>query len=221
MLTPMMSAYMLKAAPPPEPDGRLMNGYLKLVRLCLAHRWWTMTAAITFFVGSLALIPLLPTGFIPPDDHSQTLVRLELPPGSTLAQTREAAEQARLVLMKLEHVKSVYTAIGGGSAGLVAAAGAAQLGTKVALIERDRMGGDCLNHGCVPSKALIRASRAAAELNFVRALDGRVDAGPGFSATMRRLRLLRALVAPFDVVRAREGAFGGRHIASVVAMRPK
>lgn len=51
--------------------------------------------------------------------------------------------------------------IGGGSAGLSVAAGAAAFGVPVVLIERDRMGGDCLNHGCVPSKALIAAARHA------------------------------------------------------------
>ncbi len=51
--------------------------------------------------------------------------------------------------------------IGAGAAGLSVAAGAAQLGVRVVLIERDRMGGDCLNTGCVPSKALLAASRAA------------------------------------------------------------
>src|SRR5579872_5556558 len=51
--------------------------------------------------------------------------------------------------------------VGGGSAGLYVAAGAAQLGLDVVLIERDRMGGDCLNYGCVPSKALIAAARLA------------------------------------------------------------
>ena len=52
--------------------------------------------------------------------------------------------------------------IGAGTAGLVTAAGAAGLGAKVALIERELMGGDCLNVGCVPSKALIGAGRVAA-----------------------------------------------------------
>jgi multidrug efflux pump subunit AcrB len=54
-----------------------------------------MVMATLFFFGSIALIPLLPTGFIPPDDNSQTQVYLELPPGSTLAQTLASAEQAR------------------------------------------------------------------------------------------------------------------------------
>src|SRR6185503_14495804 len=51
--------------------------------------------------------------------------------------------------------------IGAGAAGLSVTAVAAQLGVRVALIERDRMGGDCLNFGCVPSKALLAASHAA------------------------------------------------------------
>src|SRR5690242_21827141 len=54
--------------------------------------------------------------------------------------------------------------IGAGTAGLVCAAGAAGLGAKVALIERALMGGDCLNFGCVPSKALLRSARAYADV---------------------------------------------------------
>src|SRR6476469_1257587 len=53
--------------------------------------------------------------------------------------------------------------IGAGTAGLVAAAGAAGLGARVALIERHLLGGDCLNYGCVPSKALLRAARTVAD----------------------------------------------------------
>src|SRR5512134_1325975 len=57
--------------------------------------------------------------------------------------------------------------IGAGTAGLVTAAGAAGLGAKVALIERHLMGGDCLNVGCVPSKALIRSARVSHDLRQV------------------------------------------------------
>jgi multidrug efflux pump subunit AcrB len=117
MLTPMMAAYLLKAVPHKTEDGRMMKAYLILVQASLAHRWITMLVAVLFFAGSVALIPFLPTGFIPPDDMSQTLVRLELPPGATLRQTRDAAEDARQLVAKLDHVKSVYTTVGGGSAG--------------------------------------------------------------------------------------------------------
>src|SRR6516164_7143912 len=58
--------------------------------------------------------------------------------------------------------------VGAGTAGLITAAGAAGLGARVALIEREFMGGDCLNVGCVPSKALIRASRVAATVRSAR-----------------------------------------------------
>ena len=78
---------------------------------------WSMVMSTLFFFGSVALIPLLPTGFIPPDDNSQTQVYLELQPGSTLQQTLAVAEQARQMIAKVEHVKSVYTTIGAGSAG--------------------------------------------------------------------------------------------------------
>ncbi len=118
MLTPMMSAYLLKPIVEyTEKDGAVMRWYMRASRWCLQHRWWTALAAGGFFVGSLMLIPLLPTGFIPPDDNSQTQVYLELAPGSKLADTLVAAETARLLLTKVEHVKSIYTTVGGGSAG--------------------------------------------------------------------------------------------------------
>jgi multidrug efflux pump subunit AcrB len=84
---------------------------------CIRHRWITMLLAAGFFVGSIMLIPLLPQGFIPPDDNSQTQVYLELPPGSTLKQTIATAEHARVLVTGVKHVKSVYTTIGSGSAG--------------------------------------------------------------------------------------------------------
>ncbi len=118
MLTPMMCAYLLKAADDHVPrDGRVMRTYLRTAGWCLRHRILTTLGALAFFAASIALVPLLPTGFIPPDDLSQTQVFIELPPGSTLDQTRDAAEHARRLIAGVEHVSSVYTTIGGGSAG--------------------------------------------------------------------------------------------------------
>jgi multidrug efflux pump subunit AcrB len=118
MLTPMMAAYILKPIVGYNAkDGPVMRWYMNASRWCMKHRIITAVAAGAFFVGSIMLIPLLPTGFIPPDDNSQTQVNLELPPGTKLSETKAAAEAARLLLTKVEHVKSVYTTIGGGAAG--------------------------------------------------------------------------------------------------------
>jgi multidrug efflux pump subunit AcrB len=117
MLTPMMAAYLLKPLVGAEKEPRWMQRYMRVAGWCLKHRLVTMVGATLFFVGSVALIPLLSKGFIPPDDNSQTQVYLELPPGSTLLQTKQAAEQARLLIAQVDEVRSVYTTIGAGSAG--------------------------------------------------------------------------------------------------------
>jgi pyruvate/2-oxoglutarate dehydrogenase complex dihydrolipoamide dehydrogenase (E3) component len=90
--------------------------------------------------------------------------------------------------------------IGAGTAGLVTAAGAAGLGAKVALIERHLLGGDCLNVGCVPSKALIRSARAVADVRNAERFGVRVPDGTevDFSAVMERMRKLRAQISPHD-----------------------
>src|SRR5262249_8893134 len=90
--------------------------------------------------------------------------------------------------------------IGAGTAGLVTAAGAAGLGARVALVERDLLGGDCLNVGCVPSKALIPAAPAAGQVPESAQLG--INVPPGvqvdFPAVMRRMRRLRAGISPHD-----------------------
>lgn len=93
--------------------------------------------------------------------------------------------------------------IGAGTAGLISAAGAAGLGGKVALIERHLMGGDCLNVGCVPSKAVISASRAihhARNSAQFGVLDGQ-RLGFDFAAAMERMRRLRADISHHDSAR--------------------
>ena len=90
--------------------------------------------------------------------------------------------------------------IGAGTAGLVTAAGAAGLGAKVALIERSLMGGDCLNVGCVPSKGVISAARAAAAVRNAGEFGVNIsgDVQVDFGAAMRRMRRLRARISPHD-----------------------
>jgi pyruvate/2-oxoglutarate dehydrogenase complex dihydrolipoamide dehydrogenase (E3) component len=90
--------------------------------------------------------------------------------------------------------------VGAGTAGLVTAAVAAGLGARVALVERDRLGGDCLNVGCVPSKAVIRTGRLAAEARAAELVGLAPAPGsrPDFAAAMRRMREVRAGIAPHD-----------------------
>jgi len=117
MLTPMMAAYLLKPIVGEHREPFWMARYLRLASWCMRHRLATMVASLVFFAGSLALIPLLPTGFLPADDMSLTQVTLEMPPGTTLAQTQAAAEQARQALRQLPAVTSIYTAVGAQTAG--------------------------------------------------------------------------------------------------------
>jgi pyruvate/2-oxoglutarate dehydrogenase complex dihydrolipoamide dehydrogenase (E3) component len=90
--------------------------------------------------------------------------------------------------------------IGAGTAGLVTAAGAAGLGAKVALIERELLGGDCLNVGCVPSKGLISAARAMRSVRYAGqfGVHGARGARVDFSHVMERMRRLRARIGPHD-----------------------
>jgi pyruvate/2-oxoglutarate dehydrogenase complex dihydrolipoamide dehydrogenase (E3) component len=93
--------------------------------------------------------------------------------------------------------------VGAGTAGLVAAHAAATLGAKVALIERELLGGDCLNVGCVPSKTLIRTSRLYAEMRDAEHYGAHIpaDIRVDFPAVMQRMRRIRARISRTDSVR--------------------
>jgi pyruvate/2-oxoglutarate dehydrogenase complex dihydrolipoamide dehydrogenase (E3) component/uncharacterized membrane protein YdjX (TVP38/TMEM64 family) len=93
--------------------------------------------------------------------------------------------------------------IGAGTAGLVSAAGSAGLGAKVALVERYLMGGDCLNVGCVPSKAIIRSSKVYADIRDAGLFGLKVTsaAEADFPAVMERMRRLRAGISHNDSAR--------------------
>ena len=90
--------------------------------------------------------------------------------------------------------------IGAGTAGLVTAAGAAGLGARVALIERRLLGGDCLNVGCVPSKCLIRSSRAAVDVLGAEDFGIKIPEGVqvDFEKVMERMRRIRSRISVHD-----------------------
>lgn len=93
-----------------------------------------------------------------------------------------------------------FVVIGAGPAGLVAARAAARLGAKVALIERHLIGGDCLNVGCVPSKAIIRTSRLYAEMRAPETFGAQVpgDVDVDFRSVMQRMRRVQTHISRTD-----------------------
>jgi pyruvate/2-oxoglutarate dehydrogenase complex dihydrolipoamide dehydrogenase (E3) component len=120
----------------------------------------------------------------PPDDANGELVAWVHPPAW---RNPEPAAKYDLVVL------------GGGTAGLVSAIGAAGLGARVALVERHLLGGDCLNTGCVPSKAVLRSARAVGDIRRAASLGVKADRMDiDFSAVMRRMRQRRAEIARHD-----------------------
>ena len=125
-----------------------------------------------------------PPEILPDDLYNRTLLANVHP-----AQWRNPAPQGRYNLV----------VIGGGSAGLVAAVGAAGLGAKVALVERHLLGGDCLNVGCVPSKSIIRSAKVVGELARGPALGVRMPSvDVDFAAIMERMRRVRSEISEHD-----------------------
>ena len=125
LLTPMMAAYILKPTSETEQkDGWVMRRYLTMMKWCLRHRILTGIGAGIFFIASIALVPLLPTGFVPAADRGQTQINIELAPGSTLRETAVIAEQARMLAMEIKGITGVFSSVGGGSSGDAFAPGA-------------------------------------------------------------------------------------------------
>ncbi|MGH7165892.1 MAG: FAD-dependent oxidoreductase, partial [Nitrospiraceae bacterium] len=124
---------------------------------------------------------------LPDDEHNRTLVHNVRP---TTWVNPDPTGRYNIVV------------IGAGTAGLVTAAIAAGVGAKVALIEKHLMGGDCLNVGCVPSKGVIRASRAWAEVRQADEFGLHIPPGVkyDFGAAMARMRKLRARISHTDSV---------------------
>ncbi len=131
------------------------------------------------------MTPSSPLALTPDDGPNRALAKLTHPPD-----WRSPVPKGRYNLV----------IVGAGTAGLVAAAGAAALGARVALIERHQSGGDCLNTGCVPSKAVIRAARAAYDAVHAGRFGVQTASAPtvDFGAVMARMRRLRARIAPND-----------------------
>ncbi|MGA1577370.1 MAG: efflux RND transporter permease subunit [Steroidobacteraceae bacterium] len=112
MLTPMMAAYLIRPNDKAEIRPRWLDSYVVMADWTLHHRFRTLVAATLVFFLSMSLLWFLPTGFIPKDDLDESLVRIELAPGASLADTRAVAERAVALLQEEPDVVSIFTAIG-------------------------------------------------------------------------------------------------------------
>jgi HAE1 family hydrophobic/amphiphilic exporter-1 len=115
LITPVMGAYLLKPHDHAEKDGPVMKRYLALVQWGLAHRKLSVLSGLLLFIGSVALAPLLPSGFIPASDRAMSTINFELPPGTPLAETSAAAAKARALIAAHPEVDRILTTVGNGA----------------------------------------------------------------------------------------------------------
>ncbi len=117
LITPMMAAYLMRdhdAQEKERRDGPIMRGYLGFVRRTLRARYLTLVAAIGILALSLFFMLRIPGSFIPPEDVSRVAVSVELPPGSTLAETDKATGRIRDLVAGVDGVENVFV-LGGSS----------------------------------------------------------------------------------------------------------
>jgi len=114
-VTPLMAAYLLKDKGHHQqelPKDLLSTVYRRLLTWSLRNRFPTLVIALAFFIGSLMLVPHIPTGFVDRADNGISTVSIELPPGSTLKQTTQTAQQATQLLLKSPAVDKVLATVG-------------------------------------------------------------------------------------------------------------
>ncbi|WP_417777714.1 FAD-dependent oxidoreductase [Stutzerimonas xanthomarina] len=185
----------------------LINLAMGLTRLPVRRFWWVsqlgmLPGTLVYVNAGRELGQLESLGGI----HSPGLIGAFVLLGLLPVLSRRALDwfKARKVYAgwdKPRHFDRNLVVIGAGSGGLVSAYIAAAIKAKVTLIEKHKMGGDCLNTGCVPSKALIRSARLARDMKKAEQLGFKpVDAEVDFAAVMARIQRVIATVEPHDSV---------------------
>jgi multidrug efflux pump subunit AcrB len=108
-ITPLLAAYFLKPTKHVEhADGRIMRGYKRALGWSVRHRLITIFVGLILFVASMAAISLLPSGFMPASDSARSVLAIELPPGSQLADTEAATEVIAKSVRNRPEVESVF-----------------------------------------------------------------------------------------------------------------
>ena len=125
LITPLLAAYFLRDSQHRvEGRGVIMGRYLRMLEWSLRNRFITLALGALIFLGSIMIAGSLPYGFLPTNDLSRSVLLIELPPGSTIADTAAAADRITALLKERPEVRSVY-AVGGaaGTNGLSVTAG--------------------------------------------------------------------------------------------------
>ncbi|MET0357886.1 MAG: efflux RND transporter permease subunit, partial [Pararhizobium sp.] len=108
LITPIMAAYVMTGKPLPEDRKVLfLRAYEILLRQTLRRKWMTVASAFGLFAAAIALLMSVPTTFLPEEDTGRLVLTVELPPGSTLDETRGATDDIAAVVGKLEEVEGV------------------------------------------------------------------------------------------------------------------
>ena len=117
LLTPMLAAQFMGPESRKHREPRWMPRYISWVESALRHRWLTVSIAFATFIASLAIVPLIPTTFLPPSDVARTYLNINLPPGARLQDTVAAEEKARQLLQGIPELEQVFSRIGAISLG--------------------------------------------------------------------------------------------------------
>jgi len=127
MFTPMLAAYWLKDSRPEKHiEPFWMGAYMRLSTWCVQHRFVTIVCTLAFFIASLALVPLLPKGFIPADNSTYTQVTLEMPPGTRIHESVAMVRQAQQRLADMQEIEHVYVTMGEGNSASIGMVSTAQ-----------------------------------------------------------------------------------------------
>ena len=113
LVTPLLAAYFMRNTHHEEKEGRLLRAYTRLVGWSVRHRIVTVVLGLVIFAGSIGSFFLLPAGFLPPEDSGRTLLAMELPPGSRVADTERVTSLVAERIAKRDDVASVFVSGGG------------------------------------------------------------------------------------------------------------
>src|SRR5262245_5214055 len=131
LVTPLLAAYFMRSKGHDTREGWLLKAYTRLVRWSVAHHYIAVALGLAIFAASIGSFFLLPSGFLPADDTSRTLLAIELPPGSRMDETKAVTDAVAHQIGTRPDVKSVFVSGGRIMGGAVGGSGEVRKATLV------------------------------------------------------------------------------------------